>query len=411
MESTIFHNHSLNRSRPTIRLIEILPESGENDDLIACTFQAFDLVECPPYVALSYTWGPATTLPMTTSNRTATWKRAARLSLVLRDLHHKLNTHVASAGSQASNTNEQPLYTVKPTFTIMVDGMPFMVRKNLYLALQAIRYKMKTDHQIGWRLFWIDALCINQEDVNERNHQVNLMSQIYSQARLVLVWLGPEADDSHLALSYVKNRPTNTTSTERDYFTAQLSVRRIYEAVLAFYHRPYWSRLWIQQELVLASDILVLCGVETCDWEGLEYTANLCLTGLQSKIHAAPGNITIRRRSIWHNSTGHAKTLDWVFQFWGSLADLHCGDSRDRIFGLLGLIEKSARGTLGLLEADYRQSRADILFRILLFMKDNPAFARCQAKTIMEKLVVMLELDFNDPSLASWVEVLGTFPF
>jgi hypothetical protein len=50
------------------------------------------------------------------------------------------------------------------------------------------------------RALWMDALCINQEDVIERNQQVYLMGSIYSQAREVLVWLGPEKDNSDLAM-------------------------------------------------------------------------------------------------------------------------------------------------------------------------------------------------------------------
>jgi hypothetical protein len=410
MNTAIFNDHPLNQSTPAIRLIEVLPESDgndENDDLVACTFQAFDLAQCPPYTALSYTWGPSVTAPVDL----ATSSKRAKVSLVLNDFRNKFSSGGMAVAFQAGSKDDDPPISTNPEFSIFVDGVPFAVRENLYLALQTIRHKIRTAQQSDWKLFWVDALCINQADVLERNHQVNLMSRIYSQARLVLVWLGPEADDSHLALSYVKNITTDNVDTERDYFTAQLSIQRIYDAVLAFYHRPYWSRLWIQQELVLANDILLLCGAETCNWELLSYMANLSLTGLHSKIHAAPGNVTIRRRSVWYNNGARDKTLDWVVQFWGSIADLHCGDPRDRIFGLLGLIENSTRGTLGLLEADYRQSRADILFHILLYMKGNPAFARRQAKGIMEKLVAMLELDLNDPSLARWVDILGTFPF
>ena len=51
-----------------------------------------------------------------------------------------------------------------------------------------------------WEYFWIDALCINKASIEEKSHQVAMMRKIYSSASFVLVWLGPEADDSATAM-------------------------------------------------------------------------------------------------------------------------------------------------------------------------------------------------------------------
>jgi hypothetical protein len=80
---------------------------------------------------------------------------------------------------------------------ISINGEPIRVRRNLHSALWHIRTQRE-------RLLWIDALCINQADVSERNHQVCLMGRIYSQAENVVVWLGPAANDSDLAMDALK---------------------------------------------------------------------------------------------------------------------------------------------------------------------------------------------------------------
>ncbi|KAH8659958.1 hypothetical protein BX600DRAFT_467000 [Xylariales sp. PMI_506] len=70
-----------------------------------------------------------------------------------------------------------------PTVPITINGEKTLVRPNLAYALAALRGTSS-------RLLWIDALCINQDNVSERNHQVRLMGDIYRRASKVLVWLG-----------------------------------------------------------------------------------------------------------------------------------------------------------------------------------------------------------------------------
>jgi hypothetical protein len=67
---------------------------------------------------------------------------------------------------------------------ILLNGNAASVTVNLTRALENIRL----DH--GTRVLWVDALCINQEDTTERNHQVKQMGAIYQKAERVVVWLG-----------------------------------------------------------------------------------------------------------------------------------------------------------------------------------------------------------------------------
>jgi hypothetical protein len=74
---------------------------------------------------------------------------------------------------------------------------PLLVRENLWLALQHLRSSQR-------RVFWIDAICVNQEDKSERSHQVGLMETIYTRATKVHVWLGPECENTSEAFDLLE---------------------------------------------------------------------------------------------------------------------------------------------------------------------------------------------------------------
>ena len=68
--------------------------------------------------------------------------------------------------------------------SIQISGEAFLVRENLWKALTHIR--LATENQT----LWIDAICIDQQNIQERNHQVEIMGEVYGKATLVIVWLG-----------------------------------------------------------------------------------------------------------------------------------------------------------------------------------------------------------------------------
>lgn len=74
--------------------------------------------------------------------------------------------------------------------TILVDHKDFTIGANLQAALRHFRRRPATHHGIEPRALWADAICINQDDVDERNHQVSVMGKIYHNCQRVLIWLG-----------------------------------------------------------------------------------------------------------------------------------------------------------------------------------------------------------------------------
>ena len=72
------------------------------------------------------------------------------------------------------------------------------ITKNLSNALVSLRRPYES------RLLWVDALCINQDDVEERSQQVSIMGRIYKEARMVLVYLGEEWSGVDSVCEYIE---------------------------------------------------------------------------------------------------------------------------------------------------------------------------------------------------------------
>ena len=115
---------------------------------------------------------------------------------------------------------------------------------------------------------WYDALCINQEDSKEKGHQVALMPQIYTYSRRVLVHLGLEADGSELLPGLLeKISKVELTRIKRVGRSAEefLSIglpppeEEMWKALVELLCRPWFLRVWIIQEVILARDILFFC--------------------------------------------------------------------------------------------------------------------------------------------------------
>ncbi|OTA98773.1 hypothetical protein M426DRAFT_69170, partial [Hypoxylon sp. CI-4A] len=86
-----------------------------------------------------------------------------------------------------------------PSREIKINGKNVLIRENLHCFFQQF-LDHSYSHEHPTTFWWIDALCINQSDIQERNSQVAQMRQIYNQAQHIVIWLGPAADDSDLAM-------------------------------------------------------------------------------------------------------------------------------------------------------------------------------------------------------------------
>jgi hypothetical protein len=232
----------------------------------------------------------------------------------------------------------------------------YTVTPNLRDCLTVLESRSRMEARPTW--FWIDQICINQECHRDKNVQVNLMPEIYSSAELVIVWTGRKAHLFGLDLFRTAPRYQNRTT-----------------PMSMFLERPYWSRLWIRQELQLARDILVLAGEQQLTWtifaQWIEswqkhhggQMSNLARQNLQS-LHTMGRYRLAARLSGQRPSVYEPTASDRCFITWAQAALLargtQCSEVKDKAFGLLGCVMPSHR-----IVVDYNKSVDDIWISIL----------------------------------------------
>ena len=291
---------SSNEENRNFRLLEILP--GEGDDIV-CNLKHISLNEKPKYETISYCWGDS--------------KAAKR---------------------------------------IQCNNALLNIPDSLYFALQQFRYKKEI------RTLWADAICINQSDPDEKSSQIPHMSDIYRNSLCVLVWLGRESKDSALAMSFI----SELHSTIKDVAPplanpiADLNPgeRRAWRAFLHLLERPWFRRVWVIQEVAVASKAVIHCGSSFLFWDTL---VEVCQNTFKS---AAPMKLPslglgavlllghIRLNTIEGTKLGLLQTLLVTRSFRAS-------DPRDKIYAICGLAEDSGSQHLNI-QANYRLSPEDV---------------------------------------------------
>lgn len=325
---TIFSHEELDLSRREIRLLRILP-TDDGSSVIECELGTFEFGLQPLYTAVSYTWGDQTTFKN----------------------------------------------------IIMLNGQMAQVRDNLLAFLYATR----DQHEVDW--LWIDAICINQDDYLERNHQVGLMDKIYETAEQVLAWLGPAEDGSDglmeaiaASSSYYRGKPTTAMTFEKCVHKDGVTV----SPFEAFFSRAYWRRIWVVQEIMLASKVGIMCGHKRVELGLLRrYVADIAMARKSLEGHCA-SSILVNHR-YFDRSHNRLKSVLELFMNFEST------DIRDRVYGLLSLVPPDAR-----IPIDYSKSIEQVFLDTMVKIGQNEDIG--------------LEGDTNTP-LCFWQRVWRSWKF
>lgn len=114
------------------------------------------------------------------------------------------------------------------------------------------------------RALWIDAICINQQDLEERIAQVAIMINVYSQAKVVNIWLGPANGDSPMGMETLKylaeSNFDNPPPWVRNPKAASL------EGLREVIDRDYFKRIWVVQEAAVSQKAIMMCGNDSLQW-------------------------------------------------------------------------------------------------------------------------------------------------
>jgi hypothetical protein len=230
---------------------------------------------------------------------------------------------------------------------ILCNGQRVAIGQELGYALTRLRLQKST------RIVWTDAICINQADDEEKSHQIPLMSSIYSLAKRVIVWLGH--GDQHMireafgCIEFIAeachryDRERNLTL-GHDERWAKLQLPderfslRVCESLKKLYDRPWFSRVWCIQEILLAQDALAIWGPHELTWTALRMATSWIFDTVVSGDQANPlisrlNGIEIGRADII-SEKGRYSLLDTLQAY----RDFDASDDRDKVYGLLNLV-------------------------------------------------------------------------
>ncbi|KAH6876320.1 heterokaryon incompatibility protein-domain-containing protein [Thelonectria olida] len=307
-------------SKGQIRLLRLLPWESRDGPLRG-TIDHFFLSQAQGYDALSYTWGP-------------------------NDQKGSIQICHPDDGSESN----------------------FPLTSNLSAALKRIR-QPKTFYTI-----WIDQICINQADVDEKSVQVPLMSRIYEAADRVVLWLGEEDVDTSLAfqdLAYTPKEmkeiraelssPTSAALTENEEIrlvAANWPIGKVqsgaWKAATLLFQREVFERVWVVQEVVLGRQVVVRCGSFATEWNDLADVSALH-RHTSSGVEKAPDIIAIvdSIRQNFQVRGCRMKHADVMF----NSHFFKTSNPRDKVYGTLGLLET---GTVPALPVRYTASVEDV---------------------------------------------------
>jgi hypothetical protein len=243
----MFKYAKLDSPKNTIRLVRMESTSASPETPIHITTRTICLEDKVPYATLSYTWGNPFGVFCSEMDRDA-----------------------------APRTN----------IPIICDGNLLEIGENLYRFLWRWRQALAKFDEIKRENgmpdeveeskppaeLWIDAICINQEDLEERNQQVSIMGDIYTNSVTTWVWLGENDQFSREAFSVLQTMNTQcggagidiSEKFERDKILARLGLPDMnswkWFAVFALFQRQWFRRSWVVQEATLSSHIVFQCG-------------------------------------------------------------------------------------------------------------------------------------------------------
>lgn len=249
----------LKLSRSEIRLITILPSDNVNDQ-VRCTLDHFDISE------RSYTVNYTASLRETPSehqrNQSVDVSCEVVVTSCLPNFRYEWGDYMALSYTWGDPTK---------TYPILINGVTLQVTLNLEAALKVLRSKPYI--KAGWKI-WIDALCINQNDIIERATQVRRMREIYSKAWTPIIWLGGTSTNSTQAIQLISRlAEDHNLCNHASTLTAVLKRNSKafgdggWRAIHDFALRRFWSRVWILQEVSIGrANMPVLCGDFTLRW-------------------------------------------------------------------------------------------------------------------------------------------------
>lgn len=342
-ETLKFQHNPLQDAKTHIRLLKIVSVDKTHTIPVHCELATFPIAEAPPYRAISYTWGdPA---------------------------------HLTS---------------------IIVNGQQMNVRLNCEYAL--IQASQEDDDGTADRLIWIDSICVNQLDNEEKGAQVAMMGEIFKTASRVLACVGAHGDDSKFLYEFLHGQEkrfhsllqseeySSSDGTLFKFHHSELIKReaaawrwkhsrstllRMCKAVASFLARPYFHRVWIYQELFLGRDMSVYCDDRTLPISWLWVASSMIQCWLLRSTNYGLFVRTSMWNTVWYGiweaipllrAGAKDQSLIPFIEASAHVASLLCEDPRDRVYGILSMVRPVEGHHF---QPDYTKDRMDLAVEVL----------------------------------------------
>ncbi|KAL2059835.1 hypothetical protein VTL71DRAFT_9990 [Oculimacula yallundae] len=250
------------------RVLRLAPANQYSDSLIGSLIHISLASDTIVYEALSYVW----------NNSSSSWTSTYNWSLP--EIRYAFYPPMENEEAPESGGGNREVGFGNPNTDsggqILCDGQEVHIGAELRDALRRIRLPDKE------RLLWIDALCINQQDVNERNSQVQNMREIYSQADHVLIWVGEHFSGgsacqalldfiTELELLITMIMETHGSKNRKGIESALIEAYDVHLLRWTFLRellsRAWFGRVWVLQEVANAKRATLHAGSAKCNWD------------------------------------------------------------------------------------------------------------------------------------------------
>lgn len=289
---------------------------------------------------------------------------------------------------------------------IECNGYEKMITSSLDAAIRNFR---KKDRSV---VMWIDQICIDQENNKEKEQQISLMGKIYQHALNTVIWLGDSSPGSDSAIRFLEDICVHLQFMEKDIDPTDFERMclpkpdsEIWQALRNLLSRPWFTRLWIIQEVILSADARVACGDSFITWDQLALAClQLSTCGISrwlqlnfsdSAVSSGRGDVCQPVRQLDHMKSQTEGGPNLLFNLLIDSRNAQCYDLRDKIYGLLGVCGNRDRPAV---RTSYAQD-----FTVGQLYHDMAVYELSTDSHGLQLTIVLTSVDHDSSDLPSWV--------
>ncbi|KAI3317842.1 HET-domain-containing protein [Xylariaceae sp. AK1471] len=231
-------------------------------------------------------------------------------------------------------------------------GHTLDVTKNCEAALRVLR---KDNME---RILWIEAICIDQSNKEEQSHQILYMPNIYSRAKRVIAFLGEASNDSELVMNFILDDRASIGRGHRP--PVGESLQRAMDQSL---ERAYFGRVWIIQEILLASDITIVLGDKAAAWADL--SRSVFYVDANKRLHLGETYRNLVPAVMFWRDRSTLDRPNSLLQFLHATRLYKSSDPRDKVYALLAMTPEKDEPDVA---PDYTLSHREIFLSVAKFL-------------------------------------------